>query len=243
MSALGVAIPMALLLGGAPFREEHPLSREARERIASGAPERALESYSRLEAETGPRPEIDLGRGTALLDLGRPGEADLAFARAREAPEPLGSRALLGLSDARAGKGDLEGAIAAAREALVRDPAFEDARRNLELLLGRRAGSRRPGTGEGRGDGGRDERDGTDAGERPSPEGPQPARAPGAPGEEEQARAHGSEREDPGAGSEEALSRREAERLLDALGARERNLPASAAKPHGARRPDAEKDW
>ncbi len=120
--------------------------------------------------------------------------------------------------------------------------------RNLELLLGRRDGSRLPETGgEGRDDGGRDERDekgGKDAGERPSPEGPQPARAPGAPGEEP-ARARGSEREDPGAGSEkaEALSRREAERLLDALGARERNLPASAAKPHGARRPDVEKDW
>lgn len=252
MSPLAVALPLALL-GAAPFREEHPLSRQARERIAAGAPERALESYDRLEAETGPRPEIDLGRGAALLDLGRPGEADPAFARAREASEPLGSRALLGLSDARAGRGDLEGAIAAAREALVRDPGFDDARRNLEVLLRRRDESRQPqarAEGEGRERGGEGARDGGGekggkgavGPERSGPQKPEPAASTGAPREEAE-RARDSARQEPGAGPEEPLSRREAERLLDALGARERNLPASAARPRGGRRPDVEKDW
>jgi tetratricopeptide (TPR) repeat protein len=231
VSRLPLALSLALLLGASPFREEHPLSRQAREALAGGAPERALEAYARLEREAGPRPEIDLGRGAALLGLSRPGEAEEAFARARQAPEPLGSRALLGLSDARAGAGDLDGAVAAAREALVRDPAFEDARLNLEQLLRRKVGEE----GEAKGDGAH----------------PGPAEPPGAGGREEEAgRPAGGpaprreEREDGGGpGPDGALSRREAERLLDALRARERNLPASAAGPRRTRRPDVEKDW
>lgn len=232
MSRLPLALSLGLLLGASPFREEHPLSRQARELMAAGAPERALESYARLEGETGPRPEIELGRGAALLELSRHREAEEAFGRARAAPEPLGSRALLGLSDARAGAGDLDGAVAAAREALVRDPGYEDARVNLELLLRRRSGEKGeakeggppPGAAGSPGGGSREERAGRQPAGDPAP------------------RAEG--REDAGvSGPVGALSRREAERLLDALRARERNLPASAARPRGARRPDAEKDW
>ena len=229
--ALSLALALAPALGASPFREEHPLSRQARQALAAGAPARALEAYARLEREAGPRPEIDLGRGAALLGLSRPLEAEEAFGRARQAPEPLGSRALLGLSDARAGAGDLDGAVAAAREALVRDPAFEDARLNLEQLLRRKAGEK-----------GEPEGDGAHAG---------PAQA-GAGGREEAGPppgnpARGERRGDrkaavgPEPGGE--LSRREAERLLDALRARERNLPASAAGPRRTRRPDVEKDW
>jgi tetratricopeptide (TPR) repeat protein len=230
---LPLALSLGLLLGASPFREEHPLSRQARERIAAGAPDRALESYARLEGETGPRPEIELGRGAALLELSRDREAEEAFGRARAAPEPLGSRALLGLSDARAGAGDLDGAVAAAREALVRDPGYEDARVNLELLLRRRSGEK----GEA-----------TEGGPPPGP-----ARSPGAGSGEERGgrppagdpapRAGRGGEGAGGSGPAGALSRREAERLLDALRAREANLPASAARPRGARRPDAEKDW
>jgi hypothetical protein len=232
VSRLPLALSLGLLLGASPFREEHPLSRQARERMAAGAPDRALESYARLEGETGPRPEIELGRGAALLGLSRDREAEEAFGRARAAPEPLGSRALLGLSDARAGAGDLDGAVAAAREALVRDPGYDDARVNLELLLRRRSGEKGeakeggppPGAAGSPGAGSREEQ----AGRRPAGD---PAPRP-------------AEREDAGvSGPAGALSRREAERLLDALRARERNLPASAARPRGARRPDAEKDW
>jgi len=39
------------------------------------------------------------------------------------------------------------------------------------------------------------------------------------------------------------LTRREAERLLDALRAREPNLPPATAQPRGAGRRDALRDW
>jgi tetratricopeptide (TPR) repeat protein len=238
---LAIAWPLAaLLLGASPFREEHPLSRQARERIASGAPERALESYAALEKELGPRPEIEVGRGAALLALGRGDEARQAFDRARDAPEPVGSRALLGLGDARAAKGDVPGAIAATREALVRDPGYEEARGNLEILLRRaepeggapRPEADRPKPDASPGPGDRAAADAPPPG-RPAPE---PGAAPGRPGERQR------EPEEAGAAPGE-LSRAEAERLLDALRARERALPSAPPGPRSARRPDAEKDW
>jgi tetratricopeptide (TPR) repeat protein len=245
--------PLLALLAAAPFLSgEHPLSREAREKLAAGDRAGALESYAALERQLGARPEIALGRGAALAELGRHAEAREAFAAARDAPEPLGSRSLLGVGNAAVGQGDLDGAASAYRQALSRDPGYADARHNLEVALRRRAEAGAPSPQPGRppepGDGGPRQRGGGQPGGEAAPArgqlrpraeergaGEQPGAAAG-PGPR-------NEREGDGGGEAGGRMRREeAERLLDAMRARERNLPPAARRRDAGRR-DAAKDW
>jgi tetratricopeptide (TPR) repeat protein len=249
----GAAAGAGPFQGASPFQVEHARSREARERIAGSDPSAALPAYEALEKELGDRPEIEAGRGAALERLGRHPAAEAAFGKARKAPEPLGSRALLGLGNARAGKGDAAGAATAYREALARDPAYADARHNLEVVLRRQAEgaprpdpARPPQPSQG---GPKDQGAGGDKQEERSggPQGPKPAGAP-TPGQEPRPRpapGGGDERKEAGEGgtaSDGRLSREEAERLLDALRSREKNLP-SRARPRGEGRRDAQRDW
>jgi tetratricopeptide (TPR) repeat protein len=232
-------------------RTEHERSREARERIAEGQGARALDAYRALEQETGPLPEIAVGRGAALLGEQRAPEAAAEFARARGAAEPLGSRALLGLSDALEQTGDLDGAIAASREALTRDPALDDARHNLEVLLRRKReagappkpspeGSPQPGDGQGAGQGAPQPGGGSRAGEKPAsgprPESGSPTPGGARPGERKESGDHS------GGTSRTRIGSEEARRLLDAMRAREPNLPQRPTRARG-RRADVEKDW
>lgn len=253
MSGLPLVLALLLAAGASPLEVEHLRSREARERIAAGAPAQALPAYQALERELGPLPAIEVGRGAALLKLDRHAEARQAFGKARQAPEPLGSRALLGLGNALCGTGELSAAAAAYREALERDPAYADARHNLELVLRRQqqaappqakpGPSPRPGEGAARdpGAGPPGQR-----GQGPAPQGddPAPAPAPDPSARPEPADAAPSaEAGERGARADGQLTRREAERLLDALRAREPNLPPEAAQPRGAGRRDALRDW
>jgi tetratricopeptide (TPR) repeat protein len=247
------ALLVALLAAGSPLSGEHPLSREAREKLATGDAAGALEAYAALERELGARPEIAMGRGAALAGLGRHAEARKAFAGAGEAPEPLGSRALLGAGNAAAGQGDLDGAVAAYRQSLARDPGHGDARHNLEVALRRRAEAGAPSPPPERppepGDDGPRRRGGGSPGGEAAP-------APGEPRPRAEERGAGErpgepagpgprpEREGEAGGEADGRMRREeAERLLDALRARERNLPPAAAGPREAGRRDAARDW
>jgi tetratricopeptide (TPR) repeat protein len=230
---LALAAGLALT---SPFRTEDPRVRQANARLHAGAADEALRLYDEAERTTGARAELDFDRAHAAFARGDLSAAADAWRRAAEAASPaLASRALQNLGTALASAGDLDGAARALADALSRDPSNDDARWNLEVLLRRRAAGKAP------------PREPAEA--VPSDRGPAraPDRAdqtgtsprPGARPDDlrpEPARDRGGERHD-------RLSRREAEALLDALRARERNAPFAPRGDPRARRPDAAKDW
>lgn len=230
---LALAAGLALT---SPFRAEDPHVREANARLRAGAPDEALRLYGEAERTLGARAELDFDRAHAAFARGDLSAAADGWRRAADtASPPLASRALQNLGTALASAGDADGAARALADALSRDPSNDDARWNLEVLLRRRAAGKAP------------PRDPADA--VPSDRGPalsadraDPAGASSRPGARpddarpEPAQHRGDERRD-------RLSRREAEALLDALRARERNAPFAPRRDPRARRPDAAKDW
>lgn len=262
----------ALLAGAAPFVVEQPQVKEGNERLLSGDAAGALERYQQAEREAGSRPEIDFDRGDALHALGRHAEAREAWKKALEADRSgaLSSRALQNMGTALAAEGDQQGAARAMAEALRRDPANEDARYNLEVLL------RRKGAGKGKpkdegADGSKKQEGPPEQGQgqqpQPSPprdqqgqqgQAPRPEQPP-EPGQDERRRAGEDERREQGTQDERgragerqagaagqrhaAIDRQEAERLLDAMRARERNMPLGPTDRKDAPRREGGRDW
>jgi Ca-activated chloride channel homolog len=266
----------ALLAGAAPFVAEQPRVKEGNEKLLSGDAAAALERYQQAEREAGPRPEIDFDRGNALHAQGRHAEAREAWRKALEADQAgaLSSRALQNMGTALDAEGDREGAARAMAEALRRDPANEDARYNLEVLL------RRQGAGKGKpkdeGQDGPKQQEPAEPKERGPAEprqgqGPQPAQPkdqqgsqPGPdqrpdPGQDERRRAGEDQRREQGkqdeqahpgerqAGAEglrpDAIGKQDAEKLLDAMRARERNMPLGPAGRKDGRKREVARDW
>lgn len=236
---------LLLALSASPLQREQPDVRAGNERLLRGDPAGALERYAAAERAVGPRPVLDYDRGIALLRQGKTAEGLAALRSAAERGDgPLASRALQNAGSALDAAGDRDGAIRAFADALARDPSNEDARYDLEVLLRRR--SRAP-----------DER-----GERTAPDRPPTAsQAPGAGAAEQRpkdrppdrkqgegaAPAEGSPRDRTGEAGRtaagEPTTRQDAERLLDAMRARERNLPPGAWRRRELRRRDADQDW
>jgi tetratricopeptide (TPR) repeat protein len=261
---ISLAPAAALLLAFSPLTAEERNVREGNEKLLAGDPAEALRRYDAAERAVGPRAELDYDRGNALHRLGREAEARDAWRRALErGAGPLSSRALQNMGNALDAMGDREGAVAAFTEALRKDTKNEDARFDLEVLL--RRGEAEKSAPQDRGDEAGARKDG-----RPEPrqgEGAKPAgqeRSPGSapePGRENKDRQarpdprDGREREAgasraptgderSGAGARAApLPHQDAEKLLDALRARERNMPLSGRERSDGRRADAEKDW
>lgn len=256
---------LALLAAASPFEAEHPEVRAGNEALRGGDPAAALPRYQAAEQDAGQRAEIDFDRGNALQQAGRGEEARAAWRRAAEkGPAPLASRALQNTASALDAAGDQPGAIRALGEALQRDPANEDARYNLEVLLRRRSegkgapkddgkqGKPKPG-GEQRQGAGGDPRDQPDQGKqqaRPDPKaGDQEPTGKRAEKEQERRDAGtssaGDEKaagRDGAAGRREPLGKQDAERLLDAMRSRERTMPLGpAGKP--STRKETERDW
>lgn len=264
-----IAALLALgLTGLSPFQSEERNVREGNERLLAGDPSDALRRYGAAEKAVGPRAEIDYDRGNALHRLGRSAEAREAWRRALErADGSLSSRALQNIGTALAAEGDREGAVAAFTDSLRRDPGNEDARFDLEVLLRKRQEGgtrpRQPDQAQGKA-GPRPQQggppppdpgqDGRQAGAPPPPaerEG-KPEPPPDAQRQAEQRQAEaGAPRpgpapeagEDEGGAPRAALSRQDAERLLDALRARERNMPLGGRERREGRRADVAKDW
>ncbi len=256
-----LALGGLLLAGWSPLTAEHPEVAEGNRRLEAGDAEGALRSYERAEKQLGPRPEIDYDRGGALHRLGRFAEAREAYEKALETP-----RGAYNLGNTLARLDDTDGAIRAFRRALALDPDDEDARYNLEVMLRRRSEARRgpppeeqspPPTADGgtpdggTEDGGRDggaapgdaERDGGPAARRDLA-GEDGGHRDG--GETEEARAERKERQGAsgrGASRPSELSRHEAERLLDSMREREKNMPMRPVEERRGRRPDVAKDW
>ena len=264
-----VALPLALLLQAAsPFEAEQPEVRAGNQALEAGDPAAALPHYQGAEREVGPRPEIDFDRGHALHAAGRTEEARAAWKRAADqAPAPLASRALQNTASSLEQAGDQTGAIHALGEALGRDPANEDARYNLEVLLRRKAegqgapkdpgdqGARRPDGEPKPGAAGTQDQGQGQAGQRGEPARP-PEREPKQDGQKQDGRKEQPGRDagtgpasdapnqarDGTAGRPEPVGKRDAERLLDALRSRERTMPLGPAGPP-RRTKEAGRDW
>lgn len=272
MSALP-ALAAALLAGAAPFVAEQPRVKEGNEKLLSGDAPGALERYQQAEREAGQRPEIDFDRGNALHAQGRHAEAREAWRRALEEDRggTLSSRALQNMGTALDAEGDHEGAARAMAEALKRDPANEDARYNLEVLL------RRKGAGKGQPkdqgpEGPRKQgppEPGQEQGQGPQPQPAQPRDQQGnQPGPDQrpagqderrragedqrresseaeaQAQAQAGERREGAEGTRpDAIGTQDAERLLDAMRARERNMPLGPAGRKDGRKREVGRDW
>ncbi|HET9753573.1 MAG TPA: tetratricopeptide repeat protein [Myxococcales bacterium] len=222
--------------------------------------EGALKAYDRALERLPESPELRFDRASALLKL----PAESAPEAAREAAYALehggaplkpGAAFDLGLANEAMGKPDQ--AIQAYQQALALDPADEDSKVNLELLL-RSNEERKQRQQMGKPQEDKQKQEGKDqqkqqsqggeqkpdsrkqsAGEQekqkqPSQEQPGQQQAP-RPDEKKQAQA-----------SEKPVDRSEAERLLDALRADEKNLQPwrfAREKTKERQRRDAEKDW
>jgi Ca-activated chloride channel family protein len=274
VTPLSALLLLPLALASSPLTREQPDVRAGNERLLAGDAAGALDRYAAAERAAGPRPEIDYDRGTALLRQGKTAEALAALRRAAERGDgALSSRALQNVGGALDAAGDRDGAIRAFADALARDPANDDARFDLEVLLRRRQEERKSG---GRKDeperreapagqrdddraqrGARDERgDRKGTPERP-PAGPRAGADPGADAKARPEAARGEGSGDAAQGREEReraaestrgaagqpVSRQDAERLLDAVRGRERNLPPGAWQRREARRRDVDRDW
>jgi tetratricopeptide (TPR) repeat protein len=266
-------IPLALLalsLAASPLQREQPDVAAGNERLVAGDPAGALARYDAAERAVGPRPELDYDRGTALVRQGKTAEGIAALRRAAERGDArLASRALQNVGGALDASGDRDGALRAFADALARDPANDDARFDLEVLLRRRDREKRSGGAKDEPErreakagqreeerakrGGAEDEKGDRKGERerPTPGRRDEPRRDGADEREGRGRDRAgapAEREEPRAGEAgrakgEPVSRQDAERLLDALRARERNLPPGTWQRREARRRDVEKDW
>lgn len=248
--ALGLGLALAL----SPFTKEEEHVREGNEALLAREPARALERYDAAERAVGERAEIDFDRAHAARTLGRGEEAAAWLRRAAERGDPrLASRALQNLGHGLAGAGDRDGAIAAYADALRKDPANEDARHDLEVLLRwKEEEERRRGPGDGgerQGAPGAPEPSGPPAAPEPGPDPARRERPSPSGGERDEGspepRPGGAPRREEGAGeaAAPAPTRAEAEKLLDALRAQEQKLPLAGRERKGGRRADAAKDW
>jgi Ca-activated chloride channel family protein len=258
---------LALLAAASPFEAEHPEVRAGNQALQAGDPAAALPRYEAAERDAGQRAEIDFDRGNALQQAGRTEEARAAWRRAAEkGPATLASRALQNTASALDAAGDRAGAIRALGEALQRDPANEDARYNLEVLLRRKAEGK--GAPKEEGQQGKPKPDGQQqqgaGGDRKDQQdqGPQEAQPDQKPGQQQPAgqspdQRKEQERRDAGtssagdskaagrdgaAGRREPLGKQDAERLLDAMRSRERTMPLAPAGPPSTRR-ETGRDW
>jgi Ca-activated chloride channel family protein len=248
---------LALVAAGfSPLLREEPNVREGNARLEAGDAAGALPRYDAAARAAGPRAEIDHDRGVALYRQGRMAEARDAWLRARErAPSPLASRASQNLGNALAALDDLEGAREAFVEALRRDPRNEDARFDLEVLLRRKEKEQRHERGQQQAErrgaqerqqqegSGNEEKSAREAARTPEPRPGDPGPSQGAARGESDRRAE--EARDRAAAGQPAgrVSRREAERMLDALRSRERVLPHAAPRRRSFWRPRDDRDW
>jgi Ca-activated chloride channel family protein len=265
------ALAAALLAGASPFVAEQPRVKEGNEKLLSGDAAAALERYDAAAREAGPRPEIEFDRGNALHALGRHAEAREAWRKALEADQggALSSRSLQNMANALDAEGDQAGAARALGEALRRDPANEDARYNLEVLLRRKASGKGKPQDEGQ-DGAKQQQGPQDQGQgqQPKPDqqqqAPQQGQPPPEPGpagpperrQGEQPREQGKKGDEQRAGERQpdqagehgaarpdAIGRQEAEKLLDAMRSRERNMPLGPPGKKDARPREVARDW
>jgi Ca-activated chloride channel family protein len=135
--ALGGALVGALLIGACSGTVAYEHVRSGNEAHAEGRYEDALAEYQVAAGAEPENPAIPYNTGNTLHQLERYEEAQVASEQsARTATEErLFIDATYALGNTAVRRGDLEAARTHYREVLLRDPADEDARHNLELVM------------------------------------------------------------------------------------------------------------
>jgi tetratricopeptide (TPR) repeat protein len=227
----------------------------------------ALAEYDKARARLPEDPGVAFDRATALLkvDAKLAPEAASEAARALQRGGPaLKPKAAYQMALALEGMGQADDALRQYGAALALDPDDVDSKVNLELLLRteeqRRkspAGQPRPNQAAQQGEQQKPEPQKGEAqrkqqespaqkptqGQEPQPQQPDPANPQQSASQQPDKQ---REKADPKAGSEKPVDRTEAERLLDALRASEKNLQIwrfAKKKTEVRKRSDLEKDW
>ncbi len=224
------------------------------------------------EAGPHPQIDYDQGNALHALGRHAEAREAWKRALERDQAGALSSRALQNMGTALAAEGDQAGAVKAMAEALRRDPSNEDARYNLEVLLRRKGGGKGQPKDEGQdgqkkqgppeqGQGSQQQQQqaqqAQDGQRKPGP--PEPEQRQGQerkdqprPGKgQDERRAGEDERRDPGQegqaqrGGERpaSIDRQDAEKLLDALRARERQMPLGPAGRKDGKPREVARDW
>lgn len=240
------------------FEKEDEQAGEGNALAAQGDAQGALKLYDSAKARLPESAELAFDRSGALLKLPDPSAAAQAAseaARALDKGDPaLKPKAAYQLALATEAMGQPDEAIKLYANALALDPDDPDSKVNLELLLRtqeqrnqRQAGQpqqspkkkdqpqKGPDQSKGKETQGQDKQAGTREQKKQDDAQPQP-------GTEQQAK----EKEKPQEAEQKPVDRSEAERLLDALRASEKNLQVwrfAKDKRKEAHRGEAEKDW
>ncbi len=144
-------LPLAALLAALPahagglfsspdgpglFSRADPRVGAANDAYAKGKYDDALRGYEQAELDAPNSPVLDFDRGNALYKLGRRDEARSAYQSALAAQDSaLEAKDYYNLGNALWDLGEKDRAAEAYQRALLLDPANDDARHNLELLL------------------------------------------------------------------------------------------------------------
>lgn len=248
-----------------PFLQPGPRhAREAKQSYDRGRWEEAMDRFGRAREED-PDPALDFDLGAAAYRAGKYNVAEAAFAAGARAGRVAPGVSAYNRGNALYRGGDLQGALAAYREALRADPGNQDARYNYELTLRRLQLERKQGS---QGQGGGQQQNAENRQESSKQQGGEEKRnqqQEGASGEnQEQPAASDSSRAQPArpdsmqappdsiqatpagldstaARPDSLLSRRQALQLLNQVTPEERELLKARLKPSHRRRP--EKDW
>jgi tetratricopeptide (TPR) repeat protein len=236
--------------------------------LAQDDPEGALREYDDARARLPDDPGVAFNRAAVLLKLdpSKAGEAASEAARAlQHGDATLKAKAAYHLALATEAMGQADDAVRRYGTALGLDPDDVDSKVNLELLLRTQDQRRRSPAGQPRENQpqqqGAQQKPEPQKGEAPKKQEQSPRQEPSAgqqqkkqedpAGSQQAAPENGDKRQSPQAaapkaGSEKPVDRTEAERLLDALRASEKNLQTwrfAKKKTEARKRSDPEKDW
>lgn len=138
--AILLAVAALALVAVACGRPASSLNQEANRLYQQGDYAAALELYQRAQAERPDLLQLHYNAGNALHQLGRYDRAAEESRRALLADDPqLLAKAYYSLGNHLFRQGALEDALDAYKNALIHDPADQDAKYNLEVVLARLA--------------------------------------------------------------------------------------------------------
>jgi len=222
--------------------------------------EGALHAYDRALKRLPDSPELRFDRANALLKLGSESAAEAARESAfalEHGGASLKPRAAFDLGLANEAMGKPDEAVKAYEKALSLDPSDPDAKVNLELLLRTQERKQKQQVGQPQenkqkqqgkeqqppqSQGGEQKQDPQKQAGDQQKDQPQPSADP----DQKQQQQQAGEKKQQAQAQEKPIDRSEAERLLDALRADEKNLQPwrfAREKTKERKRSDAEKDW
>jgi Ca-activated chloride channel family protein len=244
------------------YEKTDPAVDQGNSLAAEGDPTGALGAYDEAKKKLGELPQLSYDRSTALVKKD-PESAPEAASEALQALErgdaSLKAKAAYQLGVAQEAMGKPEEAMKSYGTALALNPNDQDAKVNLELLLKTKeerkqkqpqAQEKQDKKEQEKKDKGEQSKGGEDKGKQDKQEQPgkdkKEEQAKNDAGKEQQPKPDQEKQDQQAQAAEKPVDRSEAERLLDALRASEKNLQSwrfAKDKRKNAQRGDAEKDW